>query len=83
MQHKPSCAKLAICQCLCTFVMPQPNLGYSDGYKYAHSYAGNFVEQEFLPAEISGTVLYVPQDNPRERELRKNLREKWKEKYGY
>jgi putative ATPase len=59
------------------------DLGYADGYKYAHSYQGNFVEQEFMPAEISGTVLYEPQDNPRERELRKNLREKWKEKYGY
>ena len=59
------------------------DLGYHDGYKYAHAYEGNFVEQEFLPNEISGTVLYVPQDNPRERELRKNLREKWKEKYGY
>ena len=59
------------------------DLGYADGYKYAHAYQGNFVEQEFLPSEISGTVLYVPQDNPRERELRKNLREKWKEKYGY
>ena len=59
------------------------DLGYHDGYKYAHAFAGNFVEQEFLPDEISGTVLYVPQDNPRERELRKSLREKWKEKYGY
>ena len=59
------------------------DLGYHDGYKYAHAYEGNFVEQEFLPEEISGTVLYEPQDNPRERELRKNLREKWKEKYGY
>jgi putative ATPase len=59
------------------------DLGYSDGYKYAHAYQGNFVEQEFLPTEISGTVLYEPQDNPRERELRKNLREKWREKYGY
>ena len=59
------------------------DLGYHDGYKYAHAFAGNFVEQEFLPDEISGTVLYMPQDNPRERELRKSLREKWKEKYGY
>lgn len=59
------------------------DLGYSDGYKYAHAYEGNFVEQEFMPAEIAGTKLYDPQDNPRERELRKNLRDKWKEKYGY
>ena len=59
------------------------DLGYHDGYKYAHAYQGNFVEQEFLPEAISGTVLYEPQDNPRERELRKFLRERWKEKYGY
>ena len=55
-------------------------LGYHDGYKYAHAYEGNFVEQEFLPEAISGTRLYEPQDNPREREIRKSLREKWMEK---
>lgn len=59
------------------------DIGYSDGYKYAHSYEGNFVEQEFLPQEISGTKFYDPQDNPREREMRNSLRNKWKEKYGY
>ena len=58
-------------------------IGYGDGYKYAHAYAGNFVEQEFMPDAISGTKLYDPQDNPREREIRKSLRDKWKEKYGY
>lgn len=58
-------------------------IGYGDGYKYAHAYEGNFVEQEFLPDQIAGTRLYDPQDNPRERELRKSLRDKWKEKYGY
>lgn len=58
-------------------------LGYSDGYKYAHAFQGNFVEQEFLPDAIAGTKLYDPQDNPRERELRKSLRDRWKEKYGY
>ena len=59
------------------------DLGYHEGYKYAHAFEGNFVEQEFLPEAISGTVLYEPQDNPRERELRKFLRERWKNKYGY
>ena len=58
-------------------------IGYGDGYKYAHAFEGNFVEQEFLPDQISGTKLYDPQDNPRERELRKSLRDRWKEKYGY
>ena len=58
-------------------------IGYGDGYKYAHAFEGNFVEQEFLPDQIAGTKLYDPQDNPRERELRKSLRDRWKEKYGY
>ncbi len=59
------------------------DIGYSDGYKYAHDYQGNFVEQEFLPQEISGTRFYTPQNNPRENEIRNSLRNKWKEKYGY
>ena len=59
------------------------DLGYKDGYKYAHDYEGNFVEQEFLPQEISGTKVYQPQNNPREREMQNSLRNKWKEKYGY
>ncbi|MBQ4547905.1 MAG: replication-associated recombination protein A [Bacteroidales bacterium] len=59
------------------------DIGYSDGYKYAHDYQANFVEQEFLPQEISGTRFYSPQNNPRENEMRNSLRNKWKEKYGY
>ena len=59
------------------------DLGYKDGYKYAHDYEGNFVEQEFLPQEISGTKFYQPQNNPREREMQNSLRNKWKDKYGY
>ena len=59
------------------------DLGYKDGYKYAHDYEGNFVELEFLPQEISGTKFYQPQNNPREREIQNSLRNKWKEKYGY
>ena len=59
------------------------DLGYHDGYKYAHSYPGNFVEQEFMPEEISGVRLYSPQDNPKEMELRRSLKAKWKDKYGY
>ena len=59
------------------------DLGYKDGYKYAHDYEGNFVELEFLPQEISGTKFYQPQNNPRERELQNSLRNKWEEKYGY
>ena len=36
-------------------------LGYAKDYKYAHQYDQNFVEQEFLPAEISGTLFTSPE----------------------
>jgi len=57
--------------------------GYGKGYKYSHSYEGNFAEQEFLPNEIANTKLYNPGDNARENELRNRLKALWKEKYGY
>jgi putative ATPase len=58
-------------------------MGYGKDYKYAHSFEGNFVDAEFLPAELKGTTFYEPGNNPREEELRKYLRSLWKEKYGY
>ncbi|MFT6826928.1 MAG: putative ATPase [Roseivirga sp.] len=57
--------------------------GYGKGYQYAHDYPGNFVNQEFMPAEIKGTKLYDPGRNPREEEMRKRLQAMWKDKYGY
>ena len=35
-------------------------LGYSDGYKYSHDYPGHFVDQEFMPDGLRGTVFYQP-----------------------
>ncbi len=57
--------------------------GYGKGYKYSHSYEGNFAAQEFLPKEIANTVLYNPGNNARENELRKRLQALWRDKYGY
>ena len=57
--------------------------GYGKGYKYAHDHPGNFAEMEFLPDEIKGTTLYEPGKNAREEELRKFLKNRWKDKYGY
>lgn len=59
------------------------NLDYGKGYKYSHSFEGNFSEQEYLPKEISGTKFYDPGKNAREEELRKFLKTLWKDKYGY
>lgn len=59
------------------------NLDYGKGYKYAHSFEGNFAEQEYLPDKISGTTFYDPGKNAREEELRRYLKAMWKDKYGY
>lgn len=59
------------------------DLGYGKDYKYAHDYEGGFAEQEFLPDKIAGQRFYDPGRNPREEELRRFLRERWKQRYGY
>ena len=59
------------------------NMDYGKGYKYAHSFEGNFAEQEYLPDKIASTTFYNPGSNARENELRKYLKDKWGDKYGY
>jgi len=59
------------------------NLDYGKNYKYAHDFDNNFADMEFLPDEIKNTVLYNPGKNAREDEIRKFLKARWKEKYGY
>ncbi len=58
-------------------------LDYGKNYQYAHSYENNFVAMEFLPEEIKNTLIYNPGKNAREEEIRKFLKERWKEKYKY
>lgn len=63
-------------------------LGYSDGYKYAHDYEGHFVEQQFLPDDIdplgqpgAGAHFWRPQSNAAEDRLAERMRALWKERY--
>jgi len=58
-------------------------LDYGKGYQYSHSYDNNFSAQEYLPDEIAGTTFYDPGRNAREEELRRYLKNLWKEKYKY
>ena len=58
-------------------------LGYGAEYLYAHDHPGNFVEQEFLPDELQGKNLISMGDNPREQQLKKELVQKWKQKYQF
>ena len=57
------------------------DLGYSDGYKYAHDFPGHFVDQEFLPKGKEGTVFYEPQPNKHEDILRAYLERCWPKYY--
>lgn len=53
-------------------------LGYGGDYKYAHSYPGNFIEQQFLPDELSDSNFYQPGSNTKEAEIKKRLQTLWK-----
>ena len=56
-------------------------LGYSDGYKYAHDYPGHFADLEFMPEELSGHTFYEPADNKHEDGLRSRLEALWPKYY--
>ena len=58
-------------------------IGYGKDYKYAHSYEGNFVSDQFLPDGIAGTQFYLPGNNSRETEIKKKLQQNWKDKKRY
>lgn len=57
------------------------DLDYGKAYRYAHDYPSHFVQQEFLPEEISGTVFYHPADNATEKKIREEIIKKWGDKY--
>jgi len=56
-------------------------LGYADGYKYAHDYPGHFADLEFMPAELAGHKFYEPADNKQEEILRARLESLWPKYY--
>ena len=56
-------------------------LGYSEGYKYAHDYEGHFVNQQFLPDELVNTQLWTPQPNVAEDKLKERMQYLWKDRY--
>ena len=55
--------------------------GYGQGYKYAHDYAENFVEQQFLPDSLVGKRFYMPNtSNPTEAKIAERMERLWKDK---
>jgi putative ATPase len=57
------------------------DLGYGKEYKYAHSFEGNFVDQDFLPEKIKEKRFYTPQDNASEQKILERLRSWWKNRF--
>ena len=56
-------------------------LGYSDGYKYAHDYPGHFADMEFMPDALKGKVFYEPAENRHENVLKAYLQACWPKYY--
>lgn len=57
------------------------DLGYSDGYKYAHDFPGHFADLEFMPPQFAGTVFYEPQPNRHEDGMKAYLQACWPKYY--
>jgi len=57
------------------------DLGYADGYRYAHDYPGHFADLEFMPEELAGRKFYEPADNRQEDGLRSRLESLWPKYY--
>ena len=56
-------------------------LGYSDGYKYSHDFPGNFVEQQYLPDDLTTTRIWHAQHSPAEEKLYQNMIRNWGERF--
>ena len=55
-------------------------LGYSDGYKYAHDFPNHFVKQQFLPDELVGREFWQAQGSPQEQKMADWMKFLWGEK---
>ena len=53
-------------------------LGYKEGYKYAHDFPNHFVKQQFLPDELQGTKFWEAQGSPQEQKMAEWMKFLWK-----
>ena len=56
-------------------------LGYGEKYKYSHDFEGNFIAQEFLPDELSGTSFYKSGSSKKEKDIEEKQNKLWGNKY--
>ena len=57
-------------------------LGYAEGYKYAHDYPGHFVRQQFLPDELKDHRIWQPQENAAEARHKERMQALWGERFN-
>ena len=57
------------------------DLGYHKGYKYAHDYENNFVNQQFLPDEVQANRIWHPQSNPQESRMKEQMLMLWGDRF--
>ncbi len=55
-------------------------LGYGDGYKYAHDFEGHFVDQHYLPEGINERFWH-PQENAHETKMAERMRQLWGDRF--
>jgi putative ATPase len=53
-------------------------LGHGEGYLYPHEHPGHFIEQQYLPKDLLGTVFYRPSDQGYEGRIKERL-DLWRE----
>ena len=58
-------------------------LDHGKDYLYAHDHENHFIDMEFLPKDLEGFRFYEPGENAKENQIRKFLKLRWKDKYGY
>ncbi len=58
-------------------------IGYGKEYKYAHDYQNHFVEENYLPDDLSGTQFYFPTEQGQEKKIKEWLKSLWKKKKKY
>jgi putative ATPase len=52
-------------------------LGFGDGYKYAHDFPNHFVKQQFMPDALQGTQLWYAQGSPQEQKMAEWMKYLW------
>lgn len=57
------------------------DLGYHDGYKYAHDYPDNFVTQQYLPDSLINERIWHAQHSPGEEKMYQRMLKCWGDRF--